>query len=72
MESHASVATAALRAGKHVLVEKPMGVSLAEAGALLETARSSPGMLVCAPFVMFSPTYRILWEQCNAAISARC
>lgn len=63
MESHASVATAALRAGKHVLVEKPMGVSLAEAGALLETARSSPGMLVCAPFVMFSPTYRILWER---------
>jgi len=63
MQAHAPLAKAALLAGKHVLVEKPLGVTLEEAGALLETSRSSPGMLVCAPFVMFSPTYRILWER---------
>lgn len=36
---------AALRAGKHVLCEKPLGRNAAEAGEMLETARSSGRLL---------------------------
>ena len=38
---HAEIAVAALEAGKHVLCEKPMGVSLKEAQAMVRAARES-------------------------------
>jgi myo-inositol 2-dehydrogenase / D-chiro-inositol 1-dehydrogenase len=41
---HPRAAIAALEAGKHVLVEKPLAVSLAEADQMVETATSSPGI----------------------------
>jgi predicted dehydrogenase len=37
-DSHAEIAIAALRAGKHVLCEKPLGNSLAEAAAMADAA----------------------------------
>ena len=49
---------AALEAGKHVLVEKPMSSDLVEAAELVELARHSPGHLVPAPHVVLSPTYQ--------------
>jgi predicted dehydrogenase len=55
---HYPVVRAALEAGKHVLVEKPVATSLEEAADLLELARRSPGLLVCAPHVLLSPTFR--------------
>lgn len=58
MDSHAELATRALRAGKHVLVEKPMGTTLEAGRELLETARSATGRLVCAPHVQLSPDYQ--------------
>jgi myo-inositol 2-dehydrogenase/D-chiro-inositol 1-dehydrogenase len=42
---HATVALDALRAGKHVLLEKPMALSLAEADRLVEAARHSGRVL---------------------------
>ncbi|SDB92885.1 Predicted dehydrogenase [Raineyella antarctica] len=39
--SHAEYAIAAARAGKHVLVEKPMAMSQAEAAAMVEAARAN-------------------------------
>src|SRR5690242_18468607 len=58
MNEHGSLAQAALRAGKHVLVEKPMATTLEEAAALVELSKTSPGLLVCAPHIVLSPTYR--------------
>src|SRR5262245_46192307 len=60
MNEHAALAEAALRAGKHVLVEKPMATRLDAAQALLELSRSAKGLLVCAPHIVLSPTYRAL------------
>lgn len=60
MNGHAALARAALDAGKHVLVEKPLATRFDEATALVEHARHSPGHLVCAPFTLLSPTFRAL------------
>jgi predicted dehydrogenase len=58
MTEHGSLASAALAAGKHVLVEKPMATSLEEAAALMQLATRSPGHLICAPHILLSPTFR--------------
>ena len=47
-ETHASLAMAALEAGKHVVVDKPFAATSVEASQLAETARSAG--LVLAPF----------------------
>jgi predicted dehydrogenase len=58
MNEHGPLAKAALEAGRHVLVEKPIATSLAQAAELVEQARSAPGILVCAPHTLLSPTFR--------------
>jgi predicted dehydrogenase len=58
MNEHGPLAKAALEAGKHVLVEKPLATSLEEAAELLELSGSAPGLLVCAPHILLSPTFR--------------
>jgi predicted dehydrogenase len=63
VQHHCAIATAALEAGKHVLVEKPMATTLEDAKALLECSQRSPGLLVCAPHVILSPTFRIMWNR---------
>jgi predicted dehydrogenase len=63
MKQHGEIAREALRAGKHVLVEKPMAVSLEDAGPLLAEARNSTGYLVSAPFVTLSPTFQIIRDR---------
>lgn len=60
MASHAPLAKAALEAGKHVLMEKPLAVTLEDARELVELARRSPGHLVCAPFTVLSPTFQTI------------
>ena len=63
MPSHGEIAMAALEAGKHVLVEKPMSVDLEQAAALVSRAASGSELLVCAPHVVLSPTYQALWKR---------
>jgi predicted dehydrogenase len=60
MNEHGALAAAALEAGKHVLLEKPMATSLEGAAALLEVSHTAPGMLVCAPHILLSPTFRAM------------
>jgi len=63
MPAHGSVAKAALQAGKHVLVEKPMAVDLETAAELVELAKRSPSHLLPAPHVILSPTYQTIWKR---------
>src|SRR5579863_646021 len=55
---HAPVALAALRAGKHVLVEKPMALDGASADAMLAAARSSGRVLMTGQVLRFIGAYR--------------
>jgi predicted dehydrogenase len=48
-EAHASVALAALRAGKHVYNEKPLALELSDAKRMLELAQSRGLRVGCAP-----------------------
>ncbi len=60
MPAHGPITRAAMQAGKHVLVEKPMSVDLDEAFDIVKMAKESRGFLLCAPFVMLSPTYQAM------------
>jgi predicted dehydrogenase len=57
---HAPAAIAALHAGKHVLVEKPMALDAASADAMLEAARRSGRVLMVAQVLRFFPMYRAM------------
>jgi predicted dehydrogenase len=66
MPAHGRLTRAALAAGKHVLVEKPVATTLDEAREVLADAERSPGLLVCAPHILLSPTYRAMHERVQA------
>jgi predicted dehydrogenase len=54
---HAPAALAALRAGKHVLVEKPMGLNAAETERMLAAADEAGRTLMVAQVLRFFPAY---------------
>ena len=56
-DQHVDAATQALRAGKHVLLEKPMALDAAGADAVLAAARDSGRVLMTAQVVRFAPSY---------------
>jgi predicted dehydrogenase len=60
MPDHAPMAKAALEAGKHVLVEKPLAVNLERARELVSLARETQRHLFCAPFTVLSPTFQTI------------
>lgn len=57
---HAKYAVAALEAGKHVICEKPMAISLAECGQMLAAARAAGRLLFVAHCIRFWPEYKVL------------
>ena len=57
---HAPQAIACLAAGKHVLVEKPMATTLAEADAMCRAAEASEGRLMVAHCWRFHEDVRAL------------
>jgi predicted dehydrogenase len=60
---HAAVAIAALRKGKHVLVEKPMALDVASCEGMLAAARSADRVLMVAQVLRFFPMYTVLYES---------
>jgi predicted dehydrogenase len=56
---HAPVAIAALRAGKHVLVEKPMALTGENCDAVIRAAEETGRTLMSAQVVRFIPSYAV-------------
>jgi predicted dehydrogenase len=54
---HLPAALAALRAGKHVLVEKPMALDVAQCEQMIEAAKKAGKILMVAQVVRFWPDY---------------
>lgn len=59
-DQHVVPVTAALVAGKHVLVEKPLATTLADALAIRDAAAASPGVLMPGHIVRFEPRFAAL------------
>jgi predicted dehydrogenase len=58
MNEHAHLASDALRADKHVLIEKPLATNMPDARSLVELAKQRERYLFCSPFTMLSPTFQ--------------
>ncbi len=56
-DAHGPMAIEALRAGKHVLVEKPIALSMAEADAMVAAARAAGKLLLVAHVLPFFPEF---------------
>jgi predicted dehydrogenase len=63
---HAPETIAALKAGVHVMVEKPMAMNAAEAEAMLEASRKSGAQLMVAHCWRFDPEVLWLKEQVDS------
>ena len=63
---HYATALAALRAGKHVLVEKPIALDGDAADELIEAANATGQTLMVAQVLRFFPEYRALAEHISS------
>jgi len=61
-DQHAPLAIQALRAGKHVLVEKAIALSIDEADAMLAAAKQAGKLLMVAQVLPFFPEFRYAAE----------
>ena len=59
---HARFAVRAMRAGKHVLCEKPMALKLPDARRMVATARETGVKFMVAHVIRFWPEYQVLKE----------
>jgi len=65
-ELHAERTIAAARAGRHVLCEKPLALTLAEAGAMIEAAAEAGVVLATNHHLRAAPTIRAMRERVEA------
>jgi predicted dehydrogenase len=63
---HHGIALAALRAGKHVLCEKPLALAAAECAELVETAAAAGVVLMVGHVFLFNPAVVRLKEMVDA------
>lgn len=61
--THARISTAALRAGKHVLCEKPMALDEAEAAGMVQAAREAGVVLTVGHQARFAPAAQALYRS---------
>ena len=61
-DEHARLAVRALRAGKHVLVEKPIALTTADADAMVAAAEASGRLLMVAHVLPFFPEFAFARE----------
>lgn len=64
--THHGVALAALRAGKHVLVEKPLALSAGQASELVEEAARGGRVLMTGHLLLYHPAVRRMKELLDA------
>jgi predicted dehydrogenase len=64
--THAELAIAAMRAGKHVLVEKPLATSVADACAMIAQAQRSGVVLMVGHTFQYNPALRELRRRLRA------
>ncbi|WIY53854.1 Gfo/Idh/MocA family oxidoreductase [Devosia sp. YIM 151766] len=58
-DQHTEPAIAALKAGKHVFLEKPIASTVEDARKIVEAAQTSKGILFIGHVVRFNPRYRM-------------
>lgn len=68
---HASVAVAAARAGKHILCEKPLAATLAQADQMIAAAQQAGVLLMVAENVRFEPLYQQIRALLDADVIGR-
>jgi predicted dehydrogenase len=61
-DQHTPMALAALKAGKHVLVEKAIALSPADADAMVAAAKEAKKLLMVAHVLPFFPEFRFVYE----------
>jgi predicted dehydrogenase len=64
--SHAELSRLALEHSRHVVCEKPIALSRAEAEAVAGLAAQRGLLYLTAPFVQLAPTFRALWTRVRA------
>jgi virulence factor len=62
-ETHAAIASALLRRGIAVFLEKPMATTLADAEALLQTAEATGTLLMIGFNRRYAPAYEALYQE---------
>ena len=65
-QTHAQLASAAVREGKHVLIEKPLATSLMDAQLLVDLARSTNAIVMVGHTFQFNPAVRELQRRLAA------
>ncbi|AUH67033.1 Gfo/Idh/MocA family protein [Paracoccus zhejiangensis] len=65
-ETHAAGAIAALQAGKHVYVEKPLALTMADCRAMIDTARDTGRILMVGHLLQYHPIFAALRDLVGA------
>lgn len=65
-DQHAAPAVAALEAGKHVFLEKPMASTVADCDAIVEAAKAAKGFFMVGHICRFNPRYAAAKQEIEA------
>ncbi|HIE52328.1 MAG TPA: Gfo/Idh/MocA family oxidoreductase [Armatimonadetes bacterium] len=68
---HAEVAVQALEAGKHVLVEKPIALTVEDADRMVETAKRKGRKLMVAQVLRFIPEFAFIKKTLDSGLFGR-